>query len=253
MRSFLEAVDPRVKLVSLLLMITLVFLEQSPKILTILGLELLLLMLTSPDKVSHALNRLKGITLIVAFSLLVNAFLVPGKVILTMGPLRISQEGLTYAYVASLRLLLITTSSLVVLSSMDVIDMADALSFMLKPLDLLTRGRGLSSTDLATSLALAFNMIPTLSEEFDRIYLAQVSKGLDLRRLGLRKLSEFWLSVITPMMVMAIKRADTLSLALELRGYFNPQKVSLRERRLKLRDVLLLLLVVSNVIMVIAT
>lgn len=73
--------------------------------------------------------------------------------------------------------------------------------------------------DLATIVSIAFTFIPILAEEARRILDAQTSRGLDMRKGGLVKKAKASVSVIIPMFVSAMERAENLAVAMESRLY----------------------------------
>lgn len=68
-------------------------------------------------------------------------------------------------------------------------------------------------------MMMAIRFIPVLTNETDRIWKAQRSRGADLSRGGVRVRATTLLSIILPVFTGLFRRADELAVALEARGY----------------------------------
>jgi energy-coupling factor transport system permease protein len=103
------------------------------------------------------------------------------------------------------------------------------------------------------TLTLAFRLVPVFFESAVTIVQAQRCRGLDLRRGGwLARLRRF-APVIVPVFIGALRRADRMAMALELRG-FNSGRPRTRFPRPApgLADLAALLLVAGTVILYLA-
>ena len=99
---------------------------------------------------------------------------------------------------------------------------------------------------VAMTLSIALRFIPTLLDEVDRIIKAQSSRGVEFEHGGFFKRFGAIISLIIPLFVSAINRSEELSNAMEARGY-DPYGKRSKYRVLKFswRDLIATLLVVA--------
>ena len=93
--------------------------------------------------------------------------------------------------------------------------LADACTRLMSPL----RRIGVPVAEIGLMLSLALRFIPIVSEEFDRIRLAQRSRGVDFDRGGVVARVRAWASVLTPLVVSLFRRADRLGESMAARCY----------------------------------
>lgn len=113
---------------------------------------------------------------------------------------------------------------------------ATILTLSTKPLDLTTAIEeklsflGDFAHVLGMILSLALRFIPTLQDEAYKIMKAQTSRGADFAGGSIMKRAKHIISLLIPLFVISFNRADTLAVAMELRGY-DPN-----EKRTKFRN-----------------
>lgn len=90
-----------------------------------------------------------------------------------------------------------------------------ALESLLKPLKLFR----VPVEDTAMILGIAIQFIPTLLIETDKIRKAQIARGARFEGHGLLGKATSVLPLVVPVFLSAFRRADTLSIAMESRGY----------------------------------
>ncbi len=94
-------------------------------------------------------------------------------------------------------------------------DINIGLERVLKPLKLIK----FQVDEVAMMLSLTLRFIPTLIDETNKIMNAQASRGVDFREGKLKDKAIQIVSLLIPMFVVSIKRADELANAMEARGY----------------------------------
>ena len=96
--------------------------------------------------------------------------------------------------------------------------------------------------EIAMLISIALRFIPDLIEETQRIMKAQQSRGVDMKEGKLMERVMAILSLIVPLFVSALQRAEDLANAMEARGYAPGEKRT-RYKVLKMgkRDYFLLL------------
>ena len=111
--SVLHRLDPRVKLLGTVLFVITLFLPKSPYSIAVATLFLAVLIAISKVPVTFILKGIRPLLFIICFSAIVNLLFTPGQVILQMGVLRITKEGIYLAAYLVVRLIyLIMGSSL---------------------------------------------------------------------------------------------------------------------------------------------
>lgn len=165
----------------------------------------------------HALWR--GMKLIIILSLLtmvLNFFFYAGEtVIWSWRSLSLTVEGIVYGLGMGLRLiLLVLFASLLTLTTAP-IQLTDGLEGVMKPL---TRWK-VPAHEIAMMMSIALRFIPTILDEFDRIVLAQRSRGARVGQgRGLQKLTSF-VPLLVPLFVASFRRAEDLAQAMEAKCY----------------------------------
>lgn len=95
------------------------------------------------------------------------------------------------------------------------VELTNAIENMISPLRLIK----VPTRQIALILSVAIQFIPTLFEEADMIYKAQLARGARFESRNLIDKASAVLPLIVPIFVSAFRRADELSLAMEARGY----------------------------------
>lgn len=127
---------------------------------------------------------------------------------------KVTTGGLSKGAFYSLRLFLFVAMSFLVTLTTSPSELAEALTKLLRPLEKI----GVPVGQLGLILFVAIRFIPVLYEEFMTIYNAQVIRGVDFSG-GIVKRLRTSSTIIIPVLVAAINRADDLALAMEARGY----------------------------------
>jgi energy-coupling factor transport system permease protein len=213
--SAIHRMDPRSKIGWTGMFMVLVFLMESwPEYLLMAGWTVVLLRL-SQVPVRQSLKGLKPLLFLLAFTTLLNLFLIPGRVLVALGPLTITVEGLQMGVKIFFRLcILVIIASLMTLTTTPM-SMTDGLERMMNPLKRLR----VPVHEIAMMMSIALRFIPTLLEETERIMKAQASRGADFDTGNLFKRVKSFVPVLVPLFVSAFKRADELAEAMESRGY----------------------------------
>lgn len=105
----------------------------------------------------------------------------------------------------ALRLVTIVTLAAAVTASMTMAEFMDALTVLLRPLE---RIGLVNAADLSLALGLVLRFVPDVFSEYQAIKDAHAARGLPLR----------FHTTIGPLMVLTLKKADTVSEAIDARG-----------------------------------
>lgn len=244
--SIVHKLDPRLKLVLSLYLITLILFANN--FLTYLVLFIFLIISISLTKIplSFYIKGLKSIVYILIFTVLLQVFFSTGShSYFKFGVINITKEGFTLALFTFFRFILIIFFSTILTLTTSPIELADALSSLLKPLKRLK----IPVNEISLMLSIALRFIPTLMDEATTIMNAQKSRGMDFAKGNLIQRAKSILPIFIPLLVSSFNRADQLAEAMEARGY-NDNNIRTNYRKLiwSTKDTIV---VISTIIMTI--
>jgi energy-coupling factor transport system permease protein len=213
--SAVHRLDPRVKLLGTLLFIIALFLYKNPA-----GYALGLVFLLTVIKLSHVplkfiTKGLKGIMIVLVFTVLINLFLTPGTAVVSFWKLTITYEGIGVALTMLFRLTMLIMGSSIVTLTTTPNNLTDGLEKGLRFLKIFRVPVG----DVAMMMSIALRFIPILMEETDRIMKAQLARGADFESGNIVKKAKALVPVLVPLFVSAFRRAGDLAMAMEARCY----------------------------------
>ena len=152
-------------------------------------------------------------------------FRASGPVLVQAGPVAVTEGGLLFGLTAGFRLLCFLLAALVLLSTTTI----EAFTRGLVRLGVPYR--------VAFALTLAFRLVPLFLESGRTIVAAQKSRGLDLESGGPIARARKHVPVLVPILLTAIRRADSMSIALEARGFgAQRERTSVSDRPATWRD-----------------
>ena len=127
-------------------------------------------------------------------------------------------------------------------------DLTNAIEWYLKPLEALK----IKTSIFAMMISIALRFIPTLFNETNKILKAQASRGVDFNEGKFTEQVKQIVSLLIPMFVISIKRAEDLADAMEARGYIPGEKrTKLVEMKFKFVDYLSMFIVILLFILLI--
>lgn len=214
--TVVHRLDPRVKLVLVLVYITALFLAHGLLAYVLLAIVLLACLYLSKIGLKAVLRGLRPVLIIILITVILNIFFIRGETILFEWRfIVIAREGIyTAAFMAS-RLIMLIVCTFLLTYTTSPIALTDGLEQMLNPLKKLR----LPIHELAMMMSIALRFVPTLIEETDKIMSAQKSRGADFESGGLIKRARAVIPLIIPLFISAFRRADELATAMESRCY----------------------------------
>jgi len=214
--SPVHRLDPRLKLVSALAYIILLFF-----VINLWGFAFTAVCIFAVIKISrvpplYLLRGLRGILFILIFTAALNIFFTPGETALfQFHAFKITLEGLTLAFKMAVRLCLLIIGSSVLTLTTSPIELTDAIEYLLKPLKRI----GVPAHEIAMMMTIALRFIPTLMEEMEKIMKAQSARGADFDTGGVIKRARGLIPLLAPLFISSFRRADELAMAMEARCY----------------------------------
>lgn len=213
--SKIHRLDPRLKILATFAYIISLFLVKNfTGFLTevvFLGLVIVL----SKVPMRFIVKGLKPIILIIVFTFTINMFMTKGKILVELGFLTITEEGLYNAFFMGIRLILLIIGSSLLTLTTKPISLTDGIERLLGPF----RKVGLPAHELAMMMTIALRFIPTLLEETDKIMKAQMARGADFESGNLVRRAKSLIPLLVPLFISAFRIAQELAMAMEARCY----------------------------------
>lgn len=216
--SVIHKLDPRMKLILMIVFMVGVFLAEAALAFALVVLFVIFLIFASGIKLSVILKGLKPILFIMLVTAIFNLFLVKGEgePLVNFGIIKIYEEGIAYAVMIAIRIsCIISGTSILLTYTTSPIALTDGIEELLAPLKKLY----VPVHDFSMMMTMALRFIPTLIEETDRIMNAQKARGADFSSGGLLKRVKALIPIIIPLFVSSVHRAEELATAMECRCY----------------------------------
>lgn len=213
--SKIHRLDPRVKLVAVLVYLVSLFLFERMIGYILVTAFLVITIVLSKVPFSYIIKGLKPILFLLIFTAFFNLFSTPGDVIVEWKFITITWQGVQKTLFIAMRLIYLILGSSMLTYTTSPNQLTDAIEKMLKPLEKIK----VPVHDFAMMLSLALRFIPILLDEANRIITAQSARGADFEEGKLLKRMKAMVSILVPLLVSATKRAYDLALAMEARCY----------------------------------
>ena len=213
--SLIHRLDPRVKILLVLLYLIEVFVFSSAAAYTVLTGAAFAAIWISGVPARMMLRSLKPLWWIILFTFLIHLFSHPGTPLASVWIFTITGEGIRQGVFICLRLVLLLLVSALLTFTTSPLKLTDAIESLLSPF----RRFGLPAHELAMMMTIALRFIPTLIEETDKIMKAQQSRGADFAAGRLPARLKNMVPVLVPLFLAAFRRADELAMAMEARCY----------------------------------
>ncbi|MCI8359882.1 MAG: energy-coupling factor transporter transmembrane protein EcfT [Clostridiales bacterium] len=217
-KSPLHRMDPRAKLLLLIVYIVFIFIAGNPFSLGLMTLSVAAVLLLSRVPLKIYLKNIKSIWVIVLLTALLNALYVDeGALLCKFWMIQITAGGVQRAVFMAVRIVLLILTSAVLTYTTTPTALTDAIERLLSPLRFV--GLGTAVHTMAMMMTIALRFIPTLIEETEKIMNAQKARGADMESGGLMKRVKALLPVLIPLLVSSFRRAYDLAEAMECRCY----------------------------------
>ena len=247
--SLIHRLDARVKIIATLLFIVELFIVDNFIGFLIAGAALGAVILLSKVPFSYIVRGLKPIIMILCFTFALNMFMIDGTVLVQLGFLKITEEGLRTAVFMAVRLILLLLGSSMLTLCTRPLSLTDGIERLLAPLKKI----GVPAHEIAMMMTIALRFIPTLLEETDKIMKAQQARGADFESGNLMQRAKSLIPILVPLFVSAFRIAQDLAMAMEARCYRGgDNRTRLHEMKLRKRDYTAILLMVLFLAAVIA-
>ena len=214
--SIIHRLDPRTKLIMLVVYIVALFMAKGWVAYAVLfaGLVWVIKISTIPPK--SILKGMKPLVLILVFTGLLNLFFTQeGTLLVDFWIIKIYSGGLSRAAMMVARILMLITCTFLLTYTTSPIALTDGLEALMNPLKKI----GVPVHELSMMMCIALRFIPTLIEETDKIMCAQKARGADFENGSLMERAKALIPILVPLFISAFRRADELATAMECRCY----------------------------------
>jgi energy-coupling factor transport system permease protein len=248
-KSWIHKLDPRVKIIATLLFVIELFIVDDFIGFGIAFVGLAGVIAVSKVPLSFILRGLKPVFLIIAFTFIINMFMIKGEVLVSFWVLEITKEGLRTAIFMAVRLILLIIGSSLLTLTTKPISLTDGIEALLSPL----KRFGVPAHDLAMMMTIALRFIPTLLEETDKIMKAQQARGADFETGNIMQKLKALIPILVPLFISAFRIAQDLAMAMEARCYGgNIKRTRMNGMKFGSRDVAASIMLVAFMAILIA-
>ena len=237
--SLIHRLDPRTKLMVVVLFIIALFLSKSFVSYGLMVLFLAYCVAVSKVGLKALFKGMKPIIFILIFTGVLNLFYSSeGTMLFQWKFLHITTGGLHSAFFMVLRVMLLISGTFLLTYTTSPIRLTDGLESLLGPLKKLK----IPVHELAMMMSIALRFIPTLIEETDKIISAQKARGANFDDGNLFQRAKAMVPLLVPLFVSSFRRADELATAMECRCYHGGQgRTKLHQLHYHRRDAIAML------------
>ena len=215
-KSVIHRLDPRTKLLLLVVYIVALFMAVSWASYGVMFVFLASCIAISKVPLKSFFKGLKPLIFILVFTGVLNLFFTDGETVLVhFWKITITLEGLVRAFLMIFRIMLLITGTFLLTYTTSPIALTDGLEALLSPLKKIK----MPVHELSMMMCIALRFIPTLIEETDKIMSAQKARGADFESGKLMQRIKALVPILVPLFISAFRRADELATAMECRCY----------------------------------
>ena len=214
--SVIHKLDPRTKLVMLVVYIVALFVAVNWISYGIMFIFLAMCIGISRIPLKSIVKGMKPLVIILIFTGVLNVFFTTGEhLLVSFWRINIYWEGLQRAAFMMIRILMLISGTFLLTYTTSPIALTDGLESLLNPLKYIK----VPVHELAMMMCIALRFIPTLIEETDKIMSAQKARGADFETGKLLDRVKALIPILVPLFISAFRRADELATAMECRCY----------------------------------
>ncbi|HHU54636.1 MAG TPA: energy-coupling factor transporter transmembrane protein EcfT [Mollicutes bacterium] len=237
--SKIHQMNPLSKIICTVIFITLMFLTNDLFFVLLITGFVLLILLMSNVPIKIYLRTIKGLKILIIFIIIINLIL------------RVEWQIITIM-VARLVLVVLYTSVLTLTTPPT--ELTYGLEKFFTPLRLI----GIPVNKMALSLSLALRFIPTIIDQANKIMKSQTCRGINYNDSKVKDKLIGIKSLLLPMLIYSLRRADELAVSMELRLYnINKKRTNFRMNKWSFFDtymfsvhtIILVLLIVRGVLL----
>ncbi len=235
--SYVHRLDPRLKLLFLIVYIVCIFLANNFAALGVCAAVLIVTVIFSRVPIGKVFRAVRGVIVLIMITAVLNLFFYTGEgePLWEWGILAIYREGIFFSVFLILRILLLVVCSSLLTYTTTPVALTDGIESLLTPLKWIK----FPVHELALIMSIALRMIPALTEETERIKNAQKARGADFESGNPVKRIKAFIPILIPLLLSALRRADELGDAMDSRCYMGGKKrTKYKKLRFSWRDLI---------------
>lgn len=216
--SFVHKLDPRIKLMIALLYLVVIFFVDTFVGFGVIFVFLAITIAFSKVPLLKVLKSLKVIMFLVLFTVLMTLVFYGGakdEIIFSWWIINIYEGQLKNCGLIALRLIFLVIGPTMLTYTTTPVELTDGIESLLKPLKVI----GINVRAFALVMSITLRLIPTLSEETDKIINAQKARCADFENGNIFKRAKAMLPILIPLLCSSFRRADELAYAMDSRCY----------------------------------
>ena len=223
-KSIIHSINPLIKIISILILLLSIFINNNIYLSLIILLVIILISLFAKLPYNTYLKVLYGLKYIILFTIIIYLLFNYNLIDIVIIVLRL------YSIVLYTTIITMTTSHK---------EMTRGIEMFLYPFSLL----GLNVNKISLMLTLALRFIPTILTQADKIMKSQRSRGIDYNSYEINKKLYSLKTILLPIFILTLRRADTISDVLQLRMYdLNSTRSHLINYEIKMKDIIFLII-----------
>lgn len=231
--SQVHKMNPLAKIICILLFIVMIFFTYDIRFNVIISVLLILMLLNTKVPMKIYIKTILSIKWLLLFILIINLIL---------------RTNLQVTIITALRLVYIVLYTSILTLTTPPTEITYGLEKFFSPLRLI----GIPVNKMVLSISLALRFIPTIIDQGNKIIKSQASRGIDYYNSNFRGKILAIKSLIIPIFVLSIKRADDLADAMEVRLYnINNKRTNFRQNRWGVYDTFLVLMHLALFILIV--
>ena len=214
--SILHRLDPRTKLISLLVLMTGLFAGNAWTAVAVTTGYTVIAMALSGLRVSYILRSLMPFKWLIIIAVFINMLFVGGHIVIE-APLPyggITSEGISNGLLYGSRIAILVLAASIMSLTTEPIVLVDGIEKLLMPF----RRIGLHPQEIATAMVITIRFIPILLDEAEKIRKSHLARGFRPDR-GIRTRIRSASLMLMPLFTSAVFRAEHLATAMECRLY----------------------------------
>ena len=213
--SVIHRLDARTKIIAVIVYIILLFLIRDFFGYAVAAVFVGAVIAVSGVPFRFILRGMKPIAVILIITFIINMFMYPGTILVSAGPLKITEQGVRQAFFMAFRLLMLVFGTSLLTYTTKPMQLTDGFESLLSPLSRF----GFPAHEIAIMMSIALRFIPMLIQEADKIMKAQQARGADFESGNLIQRMKSLIPLLIPLFIGAFRIAQDLAMAIEARCY----------------------------------
>lgn len=214
--SIIHKMDPRAKIIAMLLIVTAIFFPSGWLGYGIIGCCIIFTVFLAKLNLKFVLKSMKPMITMMFFLFIINVLVIKsGDVLFTIFNLSVYSDAVFQTLYIIVRLILMIMITTTLTATTKPLDLTLGIEDLLIPL----KRFKVPAHEIAMLISIALRFIPDLIDETQRIMKAQASRGVDIQEGKFKEKIMAILSLIVPLFVSALQRAEDLANAMEARGF----------------------------------